>query len=196
MIDQACREIISPLAVAYDDFIETVYDIASYPLKMKGDLGANDRDFMTSAADMLHKLSYNCFAESLARSIFMDASHIDKLHWDHWENSQDDSTPQEVTKVFVVSDLRYPDELKVLKKLSSNVHVIKFDVSPETQKSRLLDRDGFLLTEEQNAHPTQSSPFDEDEFDLVINTDTLSPQDQAVMMKDYIMNTVKEKSNA
>jgi hypothetical protein len=195
MIDQACREIISPLSLSYEDFIETIYDIVSYPLNLKGDLGANDRDFMTNVADMMHKLSPNCFAESLARSINLDIMRVDSEYWEYSDKSIE-PVPEKATKIFVVSDLRYREELETLKKLDAKVHVVKFDISPEIQRERLLDRDGFMLDGNQLLHPTQISPFTEYDVELIINAGKLNAADQANMMKEYIINTIKETANA
>jgi hypothetical protein len=195
MIDQACREIISPLSLSYEDFIETVYDITSYPLNLKGDLGATDRDFMTNVADMMHKLSPNCFAESLARSIRLDVIRLDSDYYDYSDRAYD-PVPEDLTKIFIVSDLRYREELEVMKKLDAKVHVIKFEIAPDIQRERLLDRDGFMLDDNQLSHPTQISNFTKDDVDLTINAGKLTAVDQAAMMKEYIMNTIKETANA
>ena len=180
LIDDILGNLFPYATVPYDDLIELVYDIHAYPLVIGSNhdgQAVRDRNFMTYTADRCHELYPNIFADYLARKIQNNYRMLEKEH------------PEPLVEYNVlISDLRLRPELELFKSKFSDVTVIKLEVSEDIRANRLLERDGWALTNEQLAHPTQSSPFTEDEFDQIVNTDTLSLTDQASMIMQYLEN--------
>lgn len=182
-INQSLLELFGPYTVAYDSFVELVYDAVSWELNIITDNDGNvvrDRDFMTGFADKCHALANNPFARYLARQI--------KINFKRHLNDIPEGNALQY--IVLVPDLRYKAELELIKSMFDNVTTIKLDISPEARDQRLLKRDGKKLTPEQLSHATQVSPFNNSDFDVVISTDSMTQEEQVRIIKEYIFNKV------
>lgn len=180
LLSQIVGEVIPPLNASFEDYIELIYDIESYNLNIKTNDGVEirDRDFMTGIADMCHSMVKDPFCRHLTNRVRDERRR-------HLENHTEDKP---FHYLVIVSDLRLRRELNYFQNQFQNTILIKLDVDENTQKQRLLNRDGFLLTQNQESHETQTSPFNDEEFDLVVNSRNLSLEDQISMTESYIMN--------
>ena len=97
---------------------------------------------------------------------------------------------QEKRYFCIVSDIRMPNEAAMISSFKGGV-VVKFTASDAVRQNRLLNRDGFLMTEAQASH--ESERVDDIPADLitaVIDTDALSIEEQARATKDQVLNLV------
>lgn len=183
MLHQVLTDLFFPNSVDFDDFIELLYDIASYPLNItydSNDRMVRDRDFMTTIADACHSLKPNIFANNLTNKILQDFKVFTREHQD-----------LDAKKIVIVPDLRLMPELESFEKIGCKLIKIRFEIPKEVQESRMIQRDGKQLTPKQQAHPTQSFQFDDSLFDLTIDCASgLSLKDQISMTKAFITNTV------
>lgn len=88
---------------------------------------------------------------------------------------------------FVVDDLRLPEEMELLKKYG--FLIVRLDISPAEQKQRLLATYG-AYEEKALVHPTETA-LDEKVFDLRIDVSTLSPEQSAKQIEQFL-RTKKE----
>lgn len=171
-------------SVNFADFIELIYDTQAYPLQLLEDVHGHhikDRDFMTFTADACHKLYPNIFATYLSKSIIQNYKAIER------SQAEDDLL---FKNIVVVADLRLVPELETFKDLNCKLITIKLNVSDEEQDIRLLNRDNRVLSESQRKHETQISPFTNQDFDLVLQTDDYDLASQVLNIKDYIIGQI------
>lgn len=180
MLHQVFNQLIPTLSCPFDDFIEAIYDAQSYTLNTSETESGivRDRDFMTSTADACHELADNPFAK-LA---------VAKIKNGYTDAMVEHDAESKVHYLVIISDLRLRKEWDQFHESFDNIIKIKLDVSEKIQNKRLMERDNELLESHQLNHETQVSPFDDDEFDLVVKSDQLSLDDQVSMVKEYIFN--------
>ena len=183
LVDDVLHNLVPPQSMSYEDFIELIYDVVSFPINPteneQGQL-VRDRNFFTGVADLIHSRvpDGKAFARALAKEI--SASHsYNKVEYPN----------EDLQEIFIVSDLRLRPEYEFFKMMLDPI-TIQFKVSPETQARRMVERDGRVLTEEQKQHATQISPFKDEEFDLTIDTDNMSVEEQTELVRNYILNHI------
>lgn len=199
LIHDTITDLIPPLSADFTDTMELVYDIQAYPLKVsyKEDEMVRDRNFMTNIADACHNLVHNPFAKRLIREAEKEtraaAEEIEQTLTNNpaaygFEKGYKFEEGEEVqfTNVVLVSDLRLMRELKGFLRTRHTVRTILLKMEETTQRSRLIERDGKNLTEDQKTHETQVFNFEEGKFDLVVNTDTIDLNEQIETVGNYI----------
>jgi cytidylate kinase len=187
LLHQVFTELFLPTSVDFNDFIELIYDTQAYPLVLKENAHGQvvrDRDFMTRTADACHKLIPNVFAKYLTRSIFQKHREFMRQHEDIIDQCKN---------IVIINDLRLRSELEsflVLEDFGAQVITIRLDVSLLEQDARLLERDNRILTEEQRKHETQISPFTDNDFNLIVNTNDYDLPNQVLLVERFIVDQI------
>lgn len=160
----------------YDDLIQLVHNIYNLPIEYD----IKPRTFLQKAGDLCRELRPNCFATW--------ATHKSKqLHRDYLR-----STPEDKVAPFIVivSDVRFVNEAEQIL-AQDNSMLINFSASDEVRFQRLMDRDGYMMSEEQRKHKS------ENEMDAVsqlahaiIDTDGLTIEEQTKLTVNYIRERV------
>lgn len=88
--------------------------------------------------------------------------------------------------IMLVSDLRYPNEAEMIMKQERGL-VIKLEASDEVRQERLIKRDGKPMTSEQSAHSSEQF-VNITPFDISLDTDNLSVEDQILDVRNMILN--------
>lgn len=180
MIHEVLRDVFPPLSISFEDFIELIYDAQAWDLNWHNHDSEiiKDRDFMTDFADKCHHLMDNPFARTLVRSIKKDI------------NKDYELGDNNLLYVPIISDLRLRRELNFIESQFDNIIKIKLDASLGKTNERLLNRDKKTLTNQQLLHETQVSPFEDHEFDLIVQSDEINLQAQIEVVRRFILDHV------
>lgn len=162
--------------IAYDDLIELVYDIYAMPCKIEG---TKPRTFLQDVGSLCRDLYKNCFTDYIKYKVYNTYRAIIS------EYDRNDLDPP--TYMAIVSDVRMPNEAEMIKNQPNNI-LIKFTASKEVLDKRLIDRDGLLLTSSQTSHESERgvNEIPEEWFDLVLDTDNLTVEQQAEAVKNFM----------
>lgn len=167
----------------YADCIELVYDLAMIPCDAQD--GDKPRTFMQTAGDMCRALYVDCFTDKAIRTIYQRFAQTVAEYDRH-----DEDAPFSFN---IVSDLRRINELDIVKRQPNNL-LVKFIADQDELDRRLVNRSGKPLTEDQKNHPTESelNTIPDSEFDIIVDTTTLTLKDQASMVKDAVIAAVAQ----
>lgn len=169
--------------IEYEDLIELVYDIYSFPLDSNG---AKPRSFLQGAGDLCRSLEVNCFANYMKYKV-LDTYRSISVEY----NNHDEDPPWYFS---VLSDLRMPNEAKMIKDQPNHM-MFKFTARPEVLAKRIYIRDGIELTKQQAEHSSENL-FDEipdDWYDLIIDTSDITLLEQAKMVYNHIVKVTQQK---
>ncbi len=165
-------------SIDYNDLVELVFDVFAMDAGTEDD--AKPRTFMQTVGDMCRAGYQDSFVDYLIRRAQID--------WG-MENSE---AEDELGPYFViVSDVRYLNEVERMRD-TGNFVLIRLEASRAVLDQRILDRDGRVMTDEEWDHPTetQAKDFPDEWFDLVLDTDTLDPTEQALTVKNFLLEAV------
>ncbi len=165
--------------IPYDDLVELVYDIYHMPVDNYD--GQKPRTFLQTVGDMCRNQYEDCFSNYVKYKIY-NTYRSECIEYDR--HDQD-----EPWYIGIVEDVRTVREAKMIKDQPNNI-LIKFTASPAVLRDRLLNRDGVDLAPEQASHRTENefNGIPDEDFDLILDTDSLSVDDQAEVVYDYITN--------
>ena len=162
----------------YDEMFNIVNKIYDMPIP---DDGSKPRTFLQKAGDLCRAHNPTCFSEwaiNKSRSLYMD--YLREFQFD------EEVAPFAV----IISDVRYANEAKAIKGTPNGI-LICYEASDSVREERMIKRDGQLMTEAQRNH---SSELEMDQVaelsDIIINTDSLSVQEQSNNTKDFIKGMV------
>lgn len=178
----------------YDELVEMVYDIASYPMPSSD---MKPRRFLQwLGTDLCRTHDPDCWVNWMKRSIQKEYSlwrteHANTLpisysldDVDNGDEGSDriDKWQQELEeRVFgvVIDDLRFPNEAEMIKGLPNGL-LVKFTGSREVRARRALERDGRTMTEAEMSHASEASvnQIPEELFDVIIDTSNLTIEEQ------------------
>lgn len=169
--------------IPYEDLVELVYDIYSLPIDTNG---AKPRTFLQTAGDICRKLEENCFANYIKYKTF-DTYRSIAAEYDRY----DEDPPWYFS---VVSDLRMPNEAKMIKDQANHM-MFKFTASPEVLAKRIYVRDGITLTQEQASHHSENlfDKIPDEWFDLIIDTTDMTLLEQATTVYNHITQVTSQK---
>lgn len=166
----------------YDDIIELVYDLSLMPCEMVD--GDKPRTFMQTAGDMCRALYVDVFTNKAIRTI--------KQRYQNTVAEYDRHDEDPPFSFNIISDLRRINELDLIKNQPNSL-LVKFIADQDELDRRLINRSGRPLTTEQKNHPTESelSIIPDSEYDIIVDTTTLTLRDQAAMVKEAILSSAK-----
>lgn len=172
--------------IPFDDMIELVYSIYSFPIDSNEE---KPRNFLTGVGDLCRNLHNECFIDYIKYKL------LDLWRGHQVEYGRLNQDPP--LYIPIVSDVRMLHEAQMILDQPNHL-LLKFNVSEKVQAQRLTERDGQTISPEQLSHDTETSLNDipEDWFDFIIDTDELTLEDQAKMVYTLIANTVNPKEEA
>ena len=166
----------------YDKFVDLVYNINNIPIEPEG---IKPRTFLQNAGDMCREFDPNCFSSWAVNK-------AKKIHRDAMKSFED---PEDKSVVVLISDVRYLNEATSILE-QPNGFVICFDASEETLNSRLMKRDGKLMTEAQMSHSSEKQiDYIKNVASAIIDTNDLDLDQQTTKTME-IIRSVKEGFNA
>lgn len=146
----------------YDLLYELVYDIMHTPIEM--DRSKKPRSFLQDIGSLCREIDKDCFAKWMIRSIKRDAA---------WAEENDKQY------ICYVSDIRMPNEAEGISKEPNGI-VIRLSASENIRRERLLNRDGYLMTQEQSNHESEQVNNIPKEFIThTLDTDNMTVTEQA-----------------
>lgn len=149
-------------APPYDKFVQLVKLIAALPIKDDG----KDREFLQTAGSMCREVNQDAFVNWIKRKIYSTFHSLSVEDDDIYNNNG--------RYACIVSDVRMPNEAEFIANEPNGI-LIKFTASDEVRNERLYNRDGYLMTKEQLAHPSERvEDIDKSLIDVTIETDKLS----------------------
>ena len=183
MIHSLTQELLGT-RVDYDDLIELVYDIYSMPIPSEG----KPRSFLQDVGSMLRAYDPDCFARWAVNKAYQ------RFHdWLQFSDRNQVSN-RDLEKPFVVllSDVRLMNEVNIIKKQPNNF-LIRLDASERVLNGRLFARDQVVLTDQQRNHESEAVGRSEEfinSMDLLIDTTSLSLEEQVPFVRDEILKAV------
>lgn len=162
----------------YHDLISLVHKIYSLPIEED----IKPRSFLQKAGDLCRELREDCFATwAIAKA--------KSLHKEYLRSTPEDDV---LPFIVIISDVRFINEASCIINQDNGV-LVNFSASDEVRFNRLMNRDGYMMSEEQRKHKS------ENEMDsiqslahVIIDTDNMSIEGQTVatinFMKDRVMN--------
>lgn len=181
----------------YEDFVSLVRSVAD--MDAGDEFAPKPRTFMQTLGDMCRNVDVDCYANAVVRRAYADITKINQDYADYAErmNDDDEAVVEDPAVFAVVTDLRYQNEIDVLRNAGELI-LIRLDASRETLNQRIYDRDGVHMTEEQWNHPTETelSGMDDNEFNLIINTDNFNANEVSLQVKKYLLSLVKKEAAA
>jgi dephospho-CoA kinase len=152
----------------YEDLISLVRDIYTLPIEHED---RKPRSFLQKAGDLCREVDPDCFAKwaiNKSKSLYRKALEAS------YESSEEPSP-----FCVIISDVRFVNEAEHI--LSQpNGMLVCYEASDEVRDNRILKRDGAYMTEEQKNHKSEHEiDAIKDMASLVVNTDSLSIQEQA-----------------
>lgn len=170
------HEVLRPMFLyqcEYDELIELVYNIYSIPVRE----GEKPRAFLQQAGDLCKEINQNCFGSNIYTKIMKNHKTLKREFED-----ADKETPWNIN---IVSDIRYPNEVEILRENPGLTAIFKFNVSPQKANERLLERDGKVLNSSEQRHSSENN-YDLIKADFVIDTNDLSSEDQIILVYSKI----------
>ena len=180
----------SPLygAPPFDDLVELTHHVAELDLPAEG----KPRKFLQDVGTLCRSYDPDCFVKYARKSIYQDF--IEKKTTFEREQAmkalEDPDSPEKVFGyICIVSDVRMENEAKFVHEEPNGV-LVRFDASPEVREERLTTRDGSAP---QNLnHITEQMDINPDYYDYVIDTDNLSPVDQALDTRKLLFKSMSQ----
>lgn len=150
----------------YEDLVSMVKKIESMPIKNEG---TKPRTFLQQAGDVCRAYRSSVFADwAIMKSVKTFRSYQKSI-------SEDDLFSP---FCMIVSDVRYVNEAESILKQPNGI-VICFDADQDILNSRLLKRDGRLMSNEHSSHPSENQIDDvKDIATSVISTNNMTLEEQ------------------
>lgn len=165
--------------LSFDDMIELIYDLYSLPITNSED--EKPRTFLQQSGDLFLKNNLTCLAKYAKYKVYS--------MWQSACVEYDRNDLETPWYIGIISDVRQDHEAKMIHDQKNNL-LIKFEADEKTIRQRLLDRDGILLSNSEASHRTEQG-FDlipNEWYDLVIDTTTMSREEQIKTVKDFILS--------
>ncbi len=183
----AIHDVVNSLmskGIPYDDMVELVYDIYSFPLQ--SDLNEKPRTFLQLVGDLCRAQNPDCFANYIKYKVY------DRYRTVMSEYSRADE--DEPWFISIVSDLRMPNEAEMLKSRTNNI-LIKFICEDKVRAERIEDRDGKPMDASQQQHKSETSLalIPDEMYDLILDTTDMTLKEQATAVYTYIVGNLIEK---
>lgn len=167
---------------SYDQLVEMAYQIQEFPITTEG----KPRDFFQYVGtDLCRAFDRDCWVRWMRKKI--DQEHRDFILQRRLDGHGLDEEDEDPLFGVIISDVRYQNEAEFIKRFK-NSRMIRFTARPEVIQERLLERDGRLMTREQNGHETETSVRDIDKklFDATIDTSDLTLEEQVNRVRELI----------
>jgi hypothetical protein len=149
----------------YKNFVDLVNQINSEPVDYDG---SKPRSFLQKIGDYCRSYDEECFAKWGVRK-------ANRIHSDYILSSEEEG---ETPHCILISDVRFINEAKAILSQPNGI-IIKFEASDQVRRERILARDFVLMTDEQLSHRSEKEIDSmSDIIDLVINSDSISIEDQ------------------
>lgn len=87
-------------------------------------------------------------------------------------------------KSVYITDVRFPNEADAVQDVYGKV--IRLNVSPEVQESRIKQRDGLIVSDDARNHPSETALDDYTNFTMSVDTDLFTPAE----IVDQIVNSL------
>lgn len=170
---------------SYEDLIELVYDLYHIPCEFQADED-KPRLFMQTSGDYCRALYVDCFADYAIKDITSRFHYIAQ----EYENNEEDPP----LSFSIISDLRMRNEFDIVRRQPNNI-IIKFAAGEDELDRRLFERSGRSLAPQEKKHISEAelASISDEEFDIIVDTTTLTLQDQASMVREAIINIAKNK---
>jgi len=137
----------------YKNFVDLVNQINSEPVDHDG---SKPRSFLQKIGDYCRSYDEECFAKWGVRK-------ANQIHSDYTSS---------------LSEERFVNEAQAILSQPNGI-IIKFEASDQVRRERILSRDFVLMTDEQLSHRSEKEIDSmSDIIDLVINSDSMSIEDQ------------------
>jgi dephospho-CoA kinase len=148
--------------------------------------GIKPRKFLQKAGDVCREFDADCFA----KWAIIKANKIYRQYI-----KQNEESDFESDFGIIISDVRYLNEAKSILK-QPNGCVIVFDADEDTLDSRLMKRDGRLMSGDELSHSSETQIDDIKQIaSIIMKTDLMSIEDQAKETINFI-KSMKEAINA
>ena len=149
----------------YNDFVDLVNKINSEPVDHDG---SKPRSFLQKIGDYCRQYDEECFAKWGVRK-------ANRIHGEYISSLSEET---ELPHCIMISDVRFVNEAQAILSQPNGI-IIKFEASDEVRRERILARDFVLMTDEQLSHRSEKEIDSmSDIIDLVINSDSMSIEDQ------------------
>lgn len=149
----------------YKNFVDLVNQINSEPVDHDG---SKPRSFLQKIGDYCRSYDEECFAKWGVRK-------ANQIHSDYTSSLSEES---ELPHCVLISDVRFVNEAQAILSQPNGI-IIKFEASDQVRRERILSRDFVLMTDEQLSHRSEKEIDSmSDIIDLVINSDSMSIEDQ------------------
>ena len=107
-----------------------------------------------------------------------------KQNSNYWVDKVKETIQDNPDKLYYITDARFINEIEMLEK--ENTYLVKLNMTEETQKERLFNRDGLVPIEEQRNHPSELESDTFENYNLIIDTDGQLPDETFYeIMKEY-----------
>lgn len=157
--------------IPFDDLVEYVKSVAAWDIGASSD--PKPRTMMQTVGDECRAIYEDCFVNSTIRKARIDTvTMISEFGAEIPTDYLDEIVYP--AHYAVVSDVRYQNELDKLREASSLI-MVKLDVSFNTARERVYERDGAIMTEEEWKHPTEAG-FPDEVYDLIVNAELEHPE--------------------
>lgn len=149
----------------YESFIKLVQQINSESVDHDG---SKPRSFLQKTGDHCRQYDEKCFSKWGVRK-------SNKIHGEYISSLDEEKM---LPHCILISDVRFMNEAEAILSQPNGI-IIKFDASDQVRKDRILARDFVLMTDEQLLHRSEKDIDSmSDIIDLVINSDSMSIEDQ------------------
>lgn len=162
-------------APPYKDLVEIVRQVVAYRLPED----EKPRDFMQwLGTEVCREIDPDCFINLTRRRM------TEEYH--HWRK---EGNPKQLFAV-VISDVRFLNEVEFIKSNPRSL-VVKLECEESVRQDRSLDRDGVLITPEQNQHRSECGAdyIHPDLIDLTIDTTEYSIADVAASIRYEVVGS-------
>ena len=168
---------------SYEEFTKKVTQLQNMPIEPEG---IKPRKFLQKAGDVCREFDADCFAKwAIIKA--------NKIYRQYIKQNEDSDFESDFG--IIISDVRYLNEAKSILK-QPNGFVIVFDADEDILDSRLMKRDGRLMSGDELSHSSETQIDDIKEIaSIIMKTDLMSIEDQAKETINFI-KSMKEAINA
>lgn len=163
----------------FEVLVQLTNDIVNAPIKLNSD--DKPREFLQMVGDICREQKASVFADYIERLFKSRGVELLNEYPDY-------------EYIMLVSDLRYPNEAEMIMKQERGL-VIKLEASDEVRRERLMKRDGKPMTEQQSAHSSEQF-VNITPFDIALDTNDLSVEDQILDVRNIILSHFNLKSGS
>ena len=160
----------------YEDLTKLVHDIYNLPIEYD----MKPRTFLQKAGDLCRQLRQDCFATwAIAKA--------NKLYKEYLRTTDEEN---QLPFVVIISDVRFLNEAHTIL-AQENGTLLNFSASDNVRFQRLMQRDGYLMSEEQRKHKSENEMDSVREVaHAIIDTDGLTIAEQTKATVSYIRERV------